>query len=283
MRLVFSLRPYIASSQHRLTALPYRRLAVRSIVHRSIAHRRRLNSSLAADRTAERQGLDGREASILQAKYAPQSQSEQATSSPLARYHKLVDSGVLRYDAHQERIIGKLQKLHDEVATYQPPPSLMSSRVHLCLLASSAGQSTSTAQRQPRTDQRACTSMAMSGLARPCSWTSSTRHPATYQAQAASALPRLHDRRAQAVHATKAKLGYQGGDIIGPVARELASEAYILCFDEFQVTDIADAMILRQLFERLLNHGVICVITSKWVMPVRMYHDADLVVQSTSR
>ena len=39
------------------------------------------------------------------------------------------------------------------------------------------------------------------------------------------------------VHATKARLGYQGGDVIGPVARELANEAYILCFDEFQVCD----------------------------------------------
>ncbi|KAJ3481369.1 hypothetical protein NLI96_g7707 [Meripilus lineatus] len=64
------------------------------------------------------------------------------------------------------------------------------------------------------------------------------------------------------IHATKLKLGSRGGDPIEPVARDLANEAYVLCFDEFQVTDIADAMILRQLFERLLNYGVVCVITS---------------------
>lgn len=45
-----------------------------------------------------------------------------ASSSPLSRYHKLVESGVLRYDQHQERIIGKLQKLHDEIAHYHPAP-----------------------------------------------------------------------------------------------------------------------------------------------------------------
>ena len=45
-----------------------------------------------------------------------------ASSSPLSRYHKLVESGVLRYDQHQERIIGKLQKLHEEIAHYHPAP-----------------------------------------------------------------------------------------------------------------------------------------------------------------
>jgi protein AFG1 len=57
--------------------------------------------------------------------------------------------------------------------------------------------------------------------------------------------------------------GGDGGDPIAPVARDLAREAYVLCFDEFQVTDIADAMILRRLLEGLLKFGVVCVITSK--------------------
>lgn len=63
------------------------------------------------------------------------------------------------------------------------------------------------------------------------------------------------------VHAAKAEMS-AGGDPIVPVARDLASEAYVLCFDEFQVTDIADAMILRRLFENLLQYGVVMVITS---------------------
>jgi protein AFG1 len=58
-------------------------------------------------------------------------------------------------------------------------------------------------------------------------------------------------------------MGYRGGDPIIPVSRDLARNASVLCFDEFQVTDIADAMILRRLLESLVNYGVVCVMTSK--------------------
>lgn len=54
-----------------------------------------------------------------------------------------------------------------------------------------------------------------------------------------------------------------GQDVIVPIARQLAREARVLCFDEFQVLDIVDAMILRRLFESLMGYGVVCVITSK--------------------
>jgi len=81
----------------------------------------------------------------------------------------------------------------------------------------------------------------------------------------------VHARIQDARHRLKSG-DISNSDPIAFVASGIAGETSLLCFDEFLVTDIADAMILGRLFERLFEQGVVLVVTSN-APPSELYKD----------
>jgi cell division protein ZapE len=81
----------------------------------------------------------------------------------------------------------------------------------------------------------------------------------------------VHER----VHAYRQELKNGEGNEHDPIQRTasaIAEESWLLCFDEFHVTDIADAMIIGRLFTRLFELGVVMVATSN-LAPGDLYRD----------
>lgn len=66
---------------------------------------------------------------------------------------------------------------------------------------------------------------------------------------------------------------YQGKqEPLAKIAKAFAKHHQVLCFDEFHVSDIADAMILAELFKHLFHEGVVIVATSN-IEPNELYHN----------
>ncbi|MCA0320776.1 MAG: cell division protein ZapE [Proteobacteria bacterium] len=180
----------------------------------------------------------------------------------LNRYQSLVDAGEISADAAQLAIARRLDALNVELADYRLTRRKSTALAWLF----SRGE-----KRQP-----------VRGL---YVWGDVGRGKTMLMDLFIEASPVKRKRRAhfhefmadvhERIHAYRQKLKageVKGDDPIAPVAADLAEEAWLLCFDEFSVTDIADAMILGRLFGRLFEEGVVVVATSN-VVPDLLYRE----------
>ncbi|KAI0278645.1 AFG1-like ATPase-domain-containing protein [Russula aff. rugulosa BPL654] len=194
-----------------------------------LAYNRLYNSSLASTPTSSADA----DLNVITQRLPP----NRSQSTPIHEYNKLVEAGKLRLDDYQTQIIQKLQALHDALALYDPPPS--------------AGPPSLTEGLYLYGDVGTGKTMLMDLFYN----TLPTRISHKRRVHFHAFMLDVHKR----MHAAKAA---GAGDPLLPVARDLADQAHVLCLDEFQVTDIADAMILRRLLDALLEHGVVCILTS---------------------
>lgn len=223
---------------------------------------------------------------------APRPAAAAAARSPLQQYDSLVAAGTLRPDPHQRRITQLLQSFHTQLLAYSPPPAHPSPLAASLFARLFSREPESPPPNAPKGlylygDVGTGKTMLMDLFFHTLPSSITRKRRVHFHAFMID----VHKR----VHAAKLAMGLigggggasvgggDGGDPIAPVARDLAREAYVLCFDEFQVTDIADAMILRRLLEALSRHGVVCVITSKWVANSRPRPPPHTHSQSTSR
>lgn len=211
-----------------------------------------------------------------------------ARPGPTSAYNELVASGLIQDDEYQRGIVSRLQSMHDDLEAYEPPAIPEGTDAPTSFF-SKLFASKSSAPAIPPNVPKGLYLFGSVGCGK--SFLMDLFY-ANLPAKFAESKRRVHFHAFmmdvhQRGHRLKGELGMEQ-DWIVHVAQELARDARVLCFDEFQVrripgaatakegeltacamqvTDIADAMILRRLMESMMGYGVICVMTSKCVRP----------------
>ncbi|KAG0152018.1 hypothetical protein CROQUDRAFT_86235 [Cronartium quercuum f. sp. fusiforme G11] len=212
---------------------------------------------------------------------------------PIDIYRSRVEAGILREDAHQLTIVNKLQDLYNRLSEYHPPtiqlspPSAVgsSSEGWLNRLAGGIFNNRNPNSSPPNSNLNAPKGLYLYGSVGTGKSMLMDLFYDSLPSLGNVALPaqrihfhqfmvEVHKRNHALQYPTDGTADHVQVDVLVSIARDLARESRILCFDEFQasdrsresrcprVTDIVDAMILKRLFETLIAYGVVCVMTS---------------------
>jgi cell division protein ZapE len=173
-------------------------------------------------------------------------------TGPLPIYREMVANGSLAADPAQQTAVDRLQDLWERLRGYDPRP-----------VPSVGGGLLSRLMRRRHAEEYVPTGLYLVGEV---GRGKSMLMDLFFDTADVARKQRIHFHRfIQNVH-TRLHAWKQAhpdvSDPIPPLADQIAAESALLCFDEFQVNDIADAMILGRLFQALFDRGVVVVTTS---------------------
>lgn len=167
---------------------------------------------------------------------------------PSVAYDTLVSSGVLRRDDYQREVLPFLDSLHSHVSSIsrgRSPKGLSENRGF-------NGGSAGAIEGLYMWGGTGCGKTMLMDMFLACVPTEARARRVHFHAFMQDVNARLHRMRQSGVRS----------DPLAAVAKELVGEAWCLCFDEVQVTDVGDALILRRLFEGLYAGGLVMLSTS---------------------
>ncbi len=194
-------------------------------------------------------------------------QTTKQSEGPEAEYQALLQSGELQPDIAQRRAIHALERLHYELFAYSEVTNRGSQRSFLSWWPFRALTRNTNNLTAPKGvylygGVGRGKSMLMDVFYSVTPTTQKKRvHFHEFMLEVHARLKAINEHSAQK---RKRESRYLSGDNdpIPLIAQEIADETVLLCFDELHVTDIADAMVLTRLFDKLFELGVVVVATS---------------------